>query len=99
VTFSAPLPLPCPASPTSPLCQSLVLPFTHTSALPLPPSPPSLMRQQFDAAEGQLEGGEEEEAPAELSLHDMTERLGRLDAAKAFYAALGEQHGIGRVHE
>ncbi len=57
------------------------------------------MRQRFDAAESQLEGGEEEEAPAELSLHDMTERLGRLDAAKAFYAALGEQHGIGRVHE
>lgn len=53
------------------------------------------MRQRFDAAESQLagDGGEEEEAPAELSLGSMTERLGRLDAAKAFYAALGEPLG------
>lgn len=50
------------------------------------------MRQRFDSAESQLEGGEEE-APAELSLDSMTERLGRLDAAKAFYAALGGPGG------
>ncbi|KAI7836928.1 hypothetical protein COHA_009260 [Chlorella ohadii] len=55
----------------------------------------NLMRQRFDAAESQLEGGEEEEAPAELSLDSMTERLGRLDAAKAFYAALvARSHGF-----
>lgn len=53
------------------------------------------MRQRFDAAESQLgeEAEEEEEAAAELSLNGMTERLGRLDAAKAFYAALGEAAG------
>lgn len=69
----------------SPLPLNLALPTN------LPP-PCSLMRQRFDSAESQLDGGEDE-APAELSLDSMTERLGRLDAAKAFYAALGESGG------
>ena len=60
---------------------------------PTPPHPTprrSLMRQRFDAAESQLGEEAEEEGAAELSLIGMTDRLGRLDAAKAFYAALGE---------
>lgn len=76
----------CPSgSPCTPLTLGLSLGHLRLT----PSAPCSFLRQRFDATEAQLAAEGEEDEGVSLALDDLTDRLSRLEAAKAFYQCLG----------